>query len=64
MQDIVGNTHEKDNRVTLFHALTSSKTSKIDVKLTVPALPDTTNPDLLGLKVPIRNEVSYNHGKK
>ncbi|XP_072026264.1 gamma-tubulin complex component 6-like [Amphiura filiformis] len=62
VKPIVGNAHETDNRVTLFHALTSSKTTKMDIKLTVPALPDTTNPDLLGLKVPMRNEMSEDEG--
>ena len=57
-QPILGSIHERENRVTLFHGLTNSKTTNLGVKLTLPELPNTTNPDLLGLKVPHWNEVS------
>ena len=53
----MGNAYERKLRESLFGGLVHSHVKHIDAKLSLPELPDTTNPAFLGLKVPAFAEV-------
>ncbi len=62
LKGLLDGEHEKHTRETLFNGLTHSKTRQLNIKLSFPDLPDTSNPDLLGLNIPSLSEPSDDEG--
>ncbi|XP_071784564.1 gamma-tubulin complex component 6-like [Asterias amurensis] len=62
LKGLLDGEHEKHTRETLFTGLTHSKTRQLNIKLSFPELPDTTNQDLLGLNIPNLSEPSDDEG--
>ncbi|XP_072181800.1 gamma-tubulin complex component 6-like [Diadema setosum] len=52
VKSIMGNSYERRTRESLFGGLVHSQVTRIDARLTLPSLPDSTNPAFLGLRVP------------
>ncbi|XP_041460037.1 gamma-tubulin complex component 6-like isoform X1 [Lytechinus variegatus] len=52
VKSLMGNAYERKVRGSLFGGLVHSRVKHIDAKLSLPELPDTTNPAFLGIKVP------------
>ncbi|XP_033108939.1 gamma-tubulin complex component 6-like isoform X2 [Anneissia japonica] len=57
-----GSAEEVERSSTLYHGLVHSRTSDLNVKLSLPRLPDPSHTSLLGLKVPVYNEVADDEG--
>ncbi|XP_030829097.1 gamma-tubulin complex component 6 [Strongylocentrotus purpuratus] len=52
VKSLMGNAYERKLRESLFGGLVHSHVKHIDAKLSLPELPDTTNPAFLGIKIP------------
>ncbi|XP_033116813.1 gamma-tubulin complex component 6-like [Anneissia japonica] len=57
-----GSAEEVERSSTLYHGLVHSRTSDLNVKLSLPRLPDPSHTSMLGLKVPVYNEVADDEG--